>query len=325
MMLVYLIGLVVAVALSGFFAGSETGLYCVNRLRMKVDAEHGDHAAARIAPLIDRPQDTLTILLVGTTIVQYFATVCATHVVTAWLALPSGKGELYTTALLTPVLFVFGEVVPKIIFQRSADRLMRLGSLMLASFAALLRWPAAALNAVAEPVVRWFDPAGVSDASDPRRRMTLLLQDAIATDDESGEHSELVQRVLGLSAVALHQVMVPRNRVITIHADADRRELLAVMRRHPHTRFPIHDRNPRRIIGYVVAHELLADEGWSTVMDRLQSIVTLPANESVAAAILRLQAERETLAVVADRHGSMLGLVTRKDLFEELTGELHAW
>jgi CBS domain containing-hemolysin-like protein len=325
MTVLFLVAGLVALGFSAFFSGSETGLYCMNRLRVRLDAEQGDRRARRLVPLLDRMQDALTTMLVGTNIANYFLTICVANLLAAWSGLPESSRDLYTTLVATPVVFVFGEVVPKIVYQRSPDPWMRAGSLLAAGSSVLLRLPVRALNAVARPIVRYLDPKGLSVGADPRRRMALLLQDAIATDDQSGEHSELVDRVLGLSSVALHQVMVPRNRVVAIRADADRRECLSIIGRHPHTRFPVYDRNPRRIIGHVVAHTLLADDTWQTVADRLRPVISMSAHESVASAILRLQAKRQTLAVVVDRHGALLGLITLKDLLEELTGELHAW
>ena len=320
-----ILGILLAVALSGFFSGSETGLYCMNRLRLRLDVDQGSLPAARLDRLVGDEQSALSTLLVGTNLSNYLATVFVAYLLTQSAGLEPGVSEIYTTMIVTPVVFVFGEVVPKNLFQRNADRLMRLGSRLFGLFAILLRLPVMVLNLVSRPILALVCPAGFTRSGDPRRRIALLLQDAIAAEDSPDEHAEFVDRVLLLSSVTLHQVMVPRNRVLAMRADADRAEGLSLIRKHPYSRFPVFDSNPRRIVGYVQADTLLADEQWVHVREHLRRVISIPAHDSVASAIVRLQAARETMAIVVDRGGYLLGLVTLKDLLEELIGELPEW
>lgn len=325
MIVLCLLGALLAIVASGFYSGSETGLYCLNRLSLRVDADRGDAAAQRLRRVVRSEQRALSTVLVGTNVSNYLATMFVAMLLGSVWGIAGGASELYTTAIVTPVIFVFGEVVPKILYQRHADQWMRSGSQVLAGSHWLFRWPVAVLNRIAKPVLKLVDPVGIAETSDPRRRMALLLQDALARDEDAGEQLAFVDRVLGLSSVALHQVMAPRNRVVSMRADADRKYLLSLVRKHPHSRFPVYEDHPRRVIGYVPVHNLLADTDWTCVGERVRRLETLEAHESVASAIVRLQAARENIAAVVDRQGLLVGLVTLKDLLEELTGELHDW
>ncbi len=324
-LLICLTATLVCVALSGFYSGSETGLYCMNRLRLRIEADSGDVRARRLARLVAVEHDALATLLIGTNVANYLATVCVAYLLGRAFGVPAGASEIYTTAIVTPVIFVFGEVVPKTLYQRHADVLMRAGSALCAASALLFRWPVRALNALTRPLLRLIHPGGMNTAVDARSRVALLLRDALAREDVTGDHSEFIDRVLGLSGVAVHQVMAPRNRIISIKTSADRRELLSLVRKHPHSRILTFERSARRILGYVKVHELLNDADWQQVGERVQRVVTLTPHDSVAAAITRLQNAREPMAIVVDRSGYLLGMVTLKDLLEELTGELHDW
>ncbi len=316
---------VVAVLLSGFHSGSETGMYCVNRLRLRVAAERGDLRARRLGFLLNRDQNALSTLLIGTNVANYIATAAVATVLMRATSIGPGESELYTTLIVTPVIFVFGEVVPKNLFQRDADRLMLLGSGVFRVSAALFRIPVAVVTWVATPFVRLFAARGRTGAVDPRRRVAVLLGEAMAAEDVEGERSDLVNRVLELRDVPIHRVMVPRNRVVTLSASAGRKECLSLARKHPYSRFPVVDDHPRRVVGYVHVHRLLIDEDWSQVRERVRRIVTVDPHESVGAALVALQSAREAIAAVVDRNGYLLGIITLKDLVEELTGELHAW
>jgi CBS domain containing-hemolysin-like protein len=322
---VALAGALVAVWMSGFYSGSETGLYCMDRLRLRVDAQRGDRRAGRIARLVDHQREALTMLLVGTNLANYVATVLVAHLLVTVAGASAGASEVYTTALVTPIIFVFGEVVPKTLYQRHADALMRTGSTLLAISRMVLHVPVVALDGITRPIVRLVDPRGLSDALDARSRVAVLLQEALALADATGDHRAFVNRVFGLSQIAVHQVMVPRNRVIGIRADATRRDLESLARKHAHSRLLVFERTPRRMTGYITVHELLADKNWTHVGQRARRVQELAAHDSVATALVRLQRAREALAAVVDRSGYLLGLVTRKDLLEELTGELPEW
>lgn len=318
-------GAVLAVLMSGFYSGSETGMYCVDRLRLRIDSERGDHRAARIARMLDHEHNALSAMLMGTNISNYFATVLVADLFSRTLGVHSGASELYTTAVVTPVIFVFGEVFPKTLYQRHADALMRAGAFLLHLSMYVLYVPVTVLNRTMRPLVRLIDPGGLVEAADPRRKIASLLQGALADQDDEGDHLAYVDRVFGLSTISLHQVMVPRNRVVSIHGDAQRKELMTLARRWPHSRLLVYDRAPRRITGYVLVDELLTDKNWTQVHERARRVVELAANDSVATALVRLQNAREAIAVVTDRNGLLLGLVTLKDLLEELTGELPEW
>lgn len=324
-LLLCIAGALLGVGLSAFFSGSETGLYCVDRLRVRVEAQRGDRRAAGIARLIDDHRAMLATLLVGNNIANYLTTALVAHALVAAAGASASASELYTTAIVTPVLFVFGEVVPKTMYQRHANRFMRVTAPFLLAVRLLLRLPVALINLLTQPVIRWVDPAGLSEVPDARSRVLVLLQDALATADTTGDHRAFVDRVLGLSQVAVHQVMVPRNRVIGLRVDATRRELEALARRHPHSRVLVYERSLRRVLGFVAVHELLAERDWTQVGERMQRVTELAAHDSVATALVHLQRERQAIAAVVDRGGLLLGLVTRKDLLEELTGELPEW
>jgi putative hemolysin len=314
--------------LSGFFSGSETGVYCVNRLRLRLGFEQGDTAARRVEKLIENEQSALTVTLIGTNLMNYITTAAFAFVLSEHLSLSDRQTELYTVAILTPVVFVFGEVLPKNLFQLNADRLMLRGSLLLASWARLftLSGLVGLLNALARVATRLVGPGVIRlTAFEPKRRVAVLLREALVGDVIGDEQSELIDRVVRLSDTPVHRVMVPRNRVTAVAASADRNELLKTARRTRHARVPVYDRHPRRIIGLVKIDALLADGSWEKVGDQARPIATVGPHDTVSNAISLLQQSGHAMAVVVDRAGQMLGIVTIKDLLGEVIGEMGAW
>lgn len=319
-------GLAVCVGASAFFSGSETGIYCVNRLRLRLSSDRGDARAVRLQRLLDDEQGSLAVTLLGTNLSNYLATVSMALLLARHIRLPAGQVEVYTTLIVTPLLFVFGEVLPKNLFQRDADRLLYGGAVALTAakrvFAPLV-WAFTALSArLTAALDHGEEPPAHSD---DRRRVGALLREALADGDHAGRHGEFVDRVLDLPDTPVRAVMIPAGEVVSLPAEADRDEFLRQARRHVLSRLPVFHRQSGRIIGVVNVHALLADETWEQVSQRLQPIERLDPGEPVSSAILRIQRSGLPMAVVAQEDGPMLGIVTLKDLLEEIVGELAVW
>ncbi|MCK4660016.1 MAG: DUF21 domain-containing protein [Phycisphaerae bacterium] len=325
-LLIILIVFLVAVFLSGVFSGSETGLYCLRRVRLKVKAEQGDRQARRLEQVLRESQSALSLMLVGTNLMNYLATACFALLLSTQFDFSPHQSEFYTTLIVAFVIFVFGEVVPKNLFQRHPDRLMGAVSLILRVTHVVLCPAVWVLTHLTTRFTAMFgDQAKMQTALDPRKQMAQLLREGMPSSVDDETHHEMVDRTLMLAEMSVHAVMTPRNRVVSIAADARRERLLSVARSHTYSLIPVFGRHPRRIEGIIEIRRLLDDDSWKTVGQRMGAVPRLSPHDSVASALLRLQKERARMAVVVDRGGYLLGIVTLKDLLEELVGELAAW
>ncbi|MGB2986928.1 MAG: CNNM domain-containing protein [Phycisphaerae bacterium] len=324
-----IVGAVIAVGLflSAFFSGAETGLYRVNHLRLHLGVQRRDPKALRLSRVLGDEQGALSVTLIGTNVMNYVTTIAVAYLFADLLGFSEADTELYTVTFLTPIVFVFGEVVPKNLFRLHPDRLLARGSGLLALSNRLFRMTGAVaglklLAAVINRPAGGLSQRGAGFA--PKRRIAMLLQEALAGNTLGEDQSDLIDRVCGLSETPLHAVMVPRNRVTAVAANADRRELVRVARRTGHARFPVYEPDRRHIIGLIKVDELLPSSNWQTVGERLRPATTMSPHETVATAITRLQRAGRGMAVVTDHGGQMLGVVTLKDLLSEVVGEVAA-
>ncbi len=310
---------------SAFFSGAETGMYCVNRVRLHLGTQRREPDALRLARVLDDEQAALSVALLGTNVANYVTTAAVAFILADLLGFGEVDTELYTVMVLTPVVFVFGEVVPKSLFQMHADRLMTLGAKPLVVVNVLFRVTGlvAVLKALAGAMHWLVRPYGEDRRPHPPKlRVARLLQEALAGHELAVDQTELVDRVCQLSETPLHAVMVPRNRVNMIPAAADRRQLERLARRTRHAHLPVFDTQHRHVIGIAKVRELLRYTDWKTVGERIRPVVTLSPHDTVAVATKRMQTKGQKIAVVADRGGRMLGVVTLQDLIEEVLGEL---
>lgn len=314
--------ILVGLLLSGLYSGCETGLYCVNRLRVELGVRSGEPGAVRLQSLLQDEQGSLSVALIGTNVANYMTTSAVAYLFASMLNVPDGRAEIYTVALLTPFVFVFGEVVPKNIFQLHADHLMKAVSVPLSVTARICRMTGAVyvLGLFVKAANRLAGALHSDTIATPRRRVALLIQDALADREMGPEQSELVDRVVQLSETPVHAVMVPRNQVTSIRRSADRHELMRVGRRTGHARLPVYETARTHVVGIVKVDELLRRDDWRSVGECLSAVPVIRPHITVAQAIRTLQELRRSLAIVTDQGGRMLGIVTLTDLLEELVG-----
>jgi len=321
-----LVGGAVLVGLLGaaFFCGCETGLYCVNRLRVQLGVQERDPKLLRLSSLLENEQEALSVTLIGTNLMHYVTTTAVAFMFADILHWGEADTELYTVLLVTPVVFVFAEVVPKNLFQLHADRMMPRGSwlLTLADWVFRATGTVWLLTRLTGAVTRLFGGAtSLRTVTAPKRQMTMLLREALVGQTYGEHQSDLIDRVVRLSETPVRAVMVPRPRVVGVAATADRRELVRFARQTGYSRCPVYGRRRSQIIGVIKVDELLRSDGWRTVGERLGPVTTLRPQETVASAIAHMKQGGGEFGVVSDQSGQMVGVVTLRDLLEEVVGE----
>jgi putative hemolysin len=326
-----------AAALAGFLvsaiaSGVETGLYRLNRIRLRLRADAGDRRAGILLGLLRDLRGMIIVCLIGTNIGNFAVTAVATVLVasTGWVAAGTGL-QVLTTLLLTPILFIFAEVAPKSIFTAEADHWMYPMARPLRASYTLLRTTGIlpALSLLSNLVLRLASRAGVkaADPFTPRQRLRAVLSESAAEGIISGYQHELVDRVLGLRERLVRDAMIPFGRVASVAVDVSREAFLEELRRHSYSRLPVWEGRRDNIIGLIHINDVLASQDGSLGLAGLvqRQFVVVPPEMPVGHALYRLRQLRAAMAIVRDAKGRTVGILTVKDLVEEIVGELGAW
>ncbi len=319
--------LAVAVGLVGsaIFSGLETGTYVLNKMRMELRASHGDGRARRWHDLLSRPQEMLGTLLVANNAVNYMVTAGAVGLLT--LA-DTRQQELLTTLLVTPTIFVLGEIVPKNLFRLAAERLVYpLGGLLL-STRLLVRWTGLGplVTGFATLTLRLWQRGGRGRLIEPRQRVQALLAEGHAHGALSLAQSRMASRVMRTGETTIREVMVPLSRVVSIPADCSRERFVQTLAGHEFSRLPAWQGQPDRVVGILNIYDVLYDEDPSArPAQHLRPPVVMQPDWDLARALVTLQRAHRAMGLVVDGKGRALGIVTMKDLVEEIVGELEAW
>lgn len=310
---------------SSLWSGLETATYVVGRARLEARAARNDvDSAARTLKLeLDRPERVLAGLLVMNNISNYIG-VLALSKLLDMTGLPSWQISVINALVLTPVLFVFAETMPKEYFRINAEHLAylfaRLLRVMRLILTATLILPT--VVAVAKLMQKLTGKSGHDAPIDPRERMVWLVREAVGQGIVSKTQADLAGRAIAFRDSPLRAEMIPWNRVTRIRSDNDFETAKRAALGCRHSRLPVV--GPRgELVGVVNVIDIFLSEQHQ-LKPLLSPGVVLDASLSARDALQALRAAGDTLGIVVSRERP-IGLVTMKDLVEPVTGELIEW
>lgn len=311
-----------AIGMSALCSGMETGIYSLNRVRLDVRARRvpPDHSAVTIRAELEQPERILATLLIANNIVHYISAE-SMHGLLEPLGLSEAGQGVINALVIAPMLFIFGEAVPKELFRLEADRITYRFAYVLRLMRTILTWSGVLwmVRGVAGAAER---AAGLTPASivGARERIAFLLKEGAAHGAISESQATLVDRALALRGLRVSDEMTLWAKVRAVPADADRARAVRIVGDAAHARLPVIDRTGR-VIGVVRQIDFHLQPG-SSASDLMSAPVRLKRETPVPEALRLLRAGNTRLGIVEDDVGRPVGIVTTKDLVEPLTGTL---
>ncbi len=307
----------VYVLLSGLFSGSEIALYSVNRLRLRSRVEAGWRGAHVLHGLLEKPDTTVMAILIGNNITIYAVSALATELLGA-----HQHAELLAALLVTPIIFTFGEMLPKDFFRRKADAVMYSLAGPLDALRFLFLPVVVVLRALASLVTR-FLPAEQRGTVFSRAALREWLAEGHREGALSGYQHTLAANVMGLLKTAVSSAMVPLNATTTLRAELAGDDLNNAVKQASHSRLPVFSGPEKRIVGilHTLDYICLAEQNPSAG-ELVREAVKVKHTDGITAVLFTLQRERQQMAIVINDEDEPIGIVTVKDLVEEIVGEL---
>ena len=315
-------------AFSGFFSGSETALTAASRARMNRLAEEKNRRAALVLQLTGNLERLIGALPLGNNLVNIMASALATGV---FIALFGDAGVVYATLVMTALVVIFAEVLPKSYAITNTDRF----ALAVAPFVRIVLWLFAPLTAAVQFIVRGALRLFGIDISETQSVLSAHeeLRGAINLHHREGGVVKLDRDMLGgildLRDLEVCDIMVHRKNMTMIDASLSNDEIVAQALASPHTRIPLWLNEPENIVGVLHAKDLLralAGASWNPAAIRPLDIAAKPwfVPESTPLqnqlnAFLRRKAH---FALVIDEYGALMGLITLEDILEEIVGDI---
>jgi Mg2+/Co2+ transporter CorB len=318
--------LVLLLGLSAFFSGSETALMMLNRYRARHLAAHGHGGATRALALLERPDRLIGLILVGNNFVNnLMASIAA--VVAVEVGGVGGGAVAIGASVITVLILIFSEVAPKTLAALHPERLAYPAAYVyqpLLKVAYPLVW---AINGVAKGVLRLIGVRLEARGADALTREELRTAVLEAGTFIPKRHQKMLVNLLDLEKATVEDIMIPRSEVDGIDFEEPVEDILTFLRRTQYTRIPVWEGSIDNVIGILHVRDFMQAQMDETEITKeilrglLREPYFVPEGTRLTALLINLQRARQTVALVVDEYGDVLGLATFADLLEEIVGE----
>lgn len=320
--------IVFLVCCSAFFSSSETGLTTVSRARIFYMAETNKRAKI-VMRLRERKEDLISTILLGNTLVNIASASIATSFA---IKLFGDAAVIYVTVIMTVIILLFGEIIPKTFALQNSER-----------FSLLVAWPVNALMTLFSPVnaaIRWFTIAflkcfGLSASLNPLVTSSEVIRGTIELHHQEGgmvkHERDMLGSILDLGDIEVAQVMIHRNQVDMIDASLPALEIIEAVTHSSHSRLPFWHDNPDNIIGVLHVKDLYrllqrkqgSEMHSDEILAQLSKPWFIPETTPLREQLFAFRQRKYHIAMVVDEYGAFLGVVTLEDIIEEIVGDIH--
>lgn len=311
--------LVILVFLSSFFSATETAFTSLNRIRLKSKADGGNHKAARTLVLVDNYDSLLSTILVGNNIVNISASSLATILFTVNFGLRNGA--VVSTAVVTIVVLIFGEVCPKSLAKEFPESFAMFATPVMGILVVLLT-PINILFSMLTKLVR--KPFRSSEEGITEEELVTMVDQA-ETEGGLDEHeSELIRSAIEFNDLEVDEILTPRVDIMAVEDTATMEEIAKVFAESGYSRLPVYHDDIDKVVGVIHEKDFHAARFYQRedVSALISNILFTTGNTKISDLLRVLQREKAHMVIVVDEYGGTEGLVTLEDIVEELVGEI---
>ena len=317
---IQLIILLFLIILSGFFSSAETAFSTVNRVRMRTLEEEGSKRAAKVNKILESYSKMLSTVLIGNNIVNL-----STSALTTTIALRFGIPVAVATGILTLVILLVGEIVPKTWAMLTSEKITLAYCGIIYGLMQIMTPVIFIVDKMSNGILRLL-------RIDPSKKITTMTEAELRTyvdvSHESGviesEEKEMIYNVFDFSDALAKDIMVPRINMVTVDVNASFQEVLSTFRESMYTRFPVYQDDKDNIIGLINIKDfiLTQDEKHFQIRSILRDAHFTYEFKKVSDLLYELREKTTSVTFVLNEYGATVGMITLEDLLEEIVGEI---
>jgi CBS domain containing-hemolysin-like protein len=309
--------IIITIVFSALFSSCETAFSSVNKIRLKNYAAQGNKRAEKALKIANSFEDALTTVLVGNNIVNITMASVGTILFTS---LFGSKGVGISTAVITVLVLIFGEVLPKSFAKQNAEKL-----------ALIFAGPLSALIFIFKPIVLFFNLlASVlkSDKTEPtvtEDELKYIIDEIEEQGVLEEQESDLVKSALEFDEITVNEILIPRIKVVGIEKSSSIEDIKNLFIEEMYSRLPVYDKSLDNIIGMITNKRFfkMLSQGGNDISEIIQDVAHFSDLKLISEALRDMQRLKTHLAVVLDQYGGTKGIITLEDIIEELVGEIY--
>lgn len=320
--LIILIILVVLVFLSAFFSSCEITYSSVNKIKLKKKMAEGSKKATKAMNIVNQYSEVLSTILVGNNLVNVLASSLAT--VIAVEKFGEDKGSMIATVVLTIVVLIFGEIIPKVFAKKYSLRM----SLLYVTPFKFFRFIFFPITFVVTKGINLISKIWTPKEVEPSVTDEELIAMAEELEEEGvidEEDAELIISAIDFSDVTAHEIMIPRVDVFSIDIEDDQAEILANEEIYRYSRVPVYEDTIDHVIGILDTTSLMKkilNGEEINIREMLIEPMYVHKTKGISNILTEFKQTNQQLAIVLDEFGGFMGILTMEDIVEELVGDI---
>ncbi len=315
--------IVLAIFFEGFFSGNELAIISLNRLWLKYYIEEGHSWAKKVSYFLNDPSKLLGTTLLGTN----FSVVLASTTLTIYIIMKYGaRYEYFSLIILSPLILIFGEVLPKTFYKKNAYFLLPKTIFPLWIISKIIFFPFVYVLSKTSKFV--LSTTGLTSTKiDPlitKEELKLILKAEDGLPDVKTHEKTMIDKILAFSQIQCKDVMIPLIEVFALNISTTVDSAIKAINEKGYSKVPIYANRIDNILGVIYSLDLL----FSTRNDRsikkfIRSANFVPLSLPVDELLGRMQKEGLNIVIVVDEYGGAVGIITIEDILEEIVGEIH--
>ncbi len=313
--------LILLIIFSAFFSASETATMALNRYRLQDRVNKKERKAIILQRLIDQPDRLLGTILLGNNLVNNAAVAISTII--AW-RLYGEYGVAISTAFITIVILVFAEIPPKTIAASHPERIAFFASYILEFLLRVLH-PVVWFVSSATKIFNFIPGVGGKSRSDSLSTDELRMAVLASTGHLLTHQESMLLEILNIGTATVDSVMVPRANIRGVNLDDELSEIIESIQNSPYSRLPVYRGTIDELTGELEIRKLLQSYNFDEIKkEHIQETaiepIFMPEDSHILEQIKKLQSDMRNMAIVVDEYGDIKGLVTLREMLEEIAG-----
>ena len=312
--------LVILVILSAYFSATETAFTSLNRIRLKSKADAGNRRAALALKLVEQYDKLLSTILVGNNIVNLSASSLATVFFTEGLRLQNGA--VISTAVITIVVLVFGEVSPKSLAKEYPESFAMFSAPIMRILMTILTPVNFLFSLLKKLLSKVFHKEG--DSGITEEELVTMVDQAESEGGLDQHESKLIRSAIEFNDMEVDEILTPRVDIVAVEDTDSMDEIAQAFAESGYSRLPVYHEDIDDIIGVIHEKDFHAARyrGQTDVKAITGPMLYTTGNTKISELLRILQREKAHMVIVVDEYGGTEGLVTLEDIVEELVGEI---
>lgn len=320
--IVLLISIVLLLCCSAFFSGSETAFTTVSNLRFRTLAENKVKGARKAVYISENYKKTLTTILVGNNLVNIACTTICAYLFSSLIKNPT-LANVLNTVIMTIIVLIFGEILPKAIAKTSGEKFALRFSGILFFLMKVLTPITLPFLALQNKMVKVNEETTPTVTEDELESIIDTMQEEGVIDSDD---AELIQGVLDLNQNTAYDIMIPRVDVKAVNIDDTIEHVQQVFKETQFSRLPVYRETIDSIVGIISQKDLffsLVDNNNLTIEQLMSAPLNITETMKADDVIKEMQKSKKHMAIVLDEHGGTSGIVTMEDAIEQIVGEIY--